>query len=244
MNVFRLKKKQEYTAEEILKQLDTCAEEFTFPMLDNGYIYPVHSKLSAYRDEERWALIIEVIGFNYRAGGHDGITNCLHIFGNCIDTKPGTDNANFLDITDNSSDFPTFDEEYMESLNPEAKTMVLRDKEVIINHNREFYLNKGIELDERGKIFVWEFLRGLEPEFNKEFEATEKEIRVRIPVDLAKIIELTEWYHPDCADSELPSKNETFKQIAKVLETGQTELYKPTTKPNNHCKNWPEGGTL
>lgn len=244
MNIFGFKKKQGYSSKDILKQLDKCAEDFTFPMLDNGYVYPVHSKMSAYRDEKRWALIIEVIGFNYRGGGHNGISNCLHIFGNCIETKPGTDNDNFLYITDDSSENSTFDEEYLESLNPETKTMVLRDKEIEINHNRDFYLNKGIELEEKDKIFVWEFLRGLEPEYNKEFEATEKEIRDRIPMDLPKIMELTEWNHPDCADSEIPSKSKTFKQIAKVLETGHAEFYKPTEKPNNHWKNWPDGGTL
>jgi hypothetical protein len=122
--------------------------------------------------------------------------------------------------------------------------MILREKEIIINHNREFYLTKGIELEEDDKIFIWEFLRGLEPEYNRDFEATEKEIRDRIPTDIPKVIELAEWNHPDCADSELPSKNETFKQIAKVLETGQKEFYKPTKKPNNHWKNWPDGGTF
>ena len=55
---------------------------------------------------------------------------------------------------------------------------------------------------------------------------------------------MTEWHHPDCADSELPSKNETFKLIAKTLETGKTDLYKPIKKPNNHWKNWPDGGKL
>lgn len=242
--MFGLMKKQDYSAQEILTQLDRCAEDFTFPMLDNGYIYPIHSKLSAYRDEKRWVLIIEVIGFNYRGGGHNGIDNCLHIFGNCIKSNPGTDNANFLSITNNGSDFPTFDEAYEESLNPAAKTMALRDKEILINHDREFYLNKGIELAESGKIMVWEFLRGLEPEFNKDFEATEEEIRERIPKDLPKIIELTEWHHPDCADSELPSNNETFQQIAKVLATGQKDFYRPTNPVNNHWKHWPDGGTL
>ncbi|RMB62767.1 hypothetical protein EAX61_04100 [Dokdonia sinensis] len=244
MNIFGFKRKKEYTAEDILEQLDRCANDFTFPMLDNGYIYPVHSKLSAYRDGNRWALIIEVIGFNYRSGGHNGISNCLHTYGNCIDTKPGTDNANFLYITDSSSDHPTFDDEYEESLNPKSKTMILRKNEIAINHNRKFYINKGIELEEDDKIFIWEFLRGLEPEHNKDFEATENEIRTRIPRDLPQIMELTEWNHPDCADSELPSRNETFQQIAKVLETGNTELYKPNVKPNNHWKNWPAGGTL
>jgi hypothetical protein len=244
MNIFGIKKNQEYSAKDILRQLDKCADDFTFPMLDNGYIYPVTSKLTAYRDEKSWVLIIEVIGFSYRGGGHNGINNCLHVFGNCIDTEPGTDNDNFLYLTNNSDDFKTFDEEYEESLNPKAKTMILRDKEIAINHNREFYLNKGIELEEDNKIFVWEFLRGLEPEFNDALVATEKEIRERIPSDLPKIMELLEWNHPDCANSEIPSKNKTFKQIAKVLETGQAEYYKPIEKPNNHWKNWPDGGAL
>lgn len=67
-------------------------------------------------------------------------------------------------------------------------------------------------------------MRGLEPEYNKDFEATEKEIRERIPTDLPKIMELMEWNHPDCADSQLPSKNETFKQITKVLEAGKNGI--------------------
>ena len=244
MKIFGFNKKQEYSAKDILKQLDKCAEDYTFPMLDNGYVYPIHSKLSAYRDQKRWTLIIEVIGFNYRSGGHNGINNCLHIFGNCIDTIPGTENENFLSLTDNSSDFPTFDEEYQENLNPKAESMILRNKKIAINHNREFYIDKEIKLEEADKIFVWEYLRGLEPEYNKEFEATEKEIRKRIPTDLPKIIELTEWNHPDCADSEIPSKNDTFRQIAKVLETGKTKFYKPNKEPNNHWRNWPDGGTL
>ena len=38
-------KKQEYSSKDILKQLDQCAEDYMFPMLDNGYVYPIHSKL-------------------------------------------------------------------------------------------------------------------------------------------------------------------------------------------------------
>ncbi len=244
MSIFGFNKKQGYSAKEILKQLDKCANDFTFPMLDNGYVYPVTSKISTYRDETRWAIIIEVVGFNYRGGGHNGITNCLHIFGNCLDYNPGTNNDNFLYITDNSSSGLTFDAEYQESLNPETKTMMLRDNEIEINHNCEFYKDKGIELEEDDKILIWEFLRGLLPEHEEKLWATEKEIRVRIPSDIPLFQSLTEWYHPDCADSELPSNNETFKMIAKTIETGQLELYKPTNEPNNHWKNWPDGGTL
>ena len=68
--------------EEILNQLDRCNAEYTFPMLDNGYVYLAGTKLTAYRDDECWAIVIEVIGFSYRGGGNNGISNYLHIFGN------------------------------------------------------------------------------------------------------------------------------------------------------------------
>jgi hypothetical protein len=87
-------------------------------------------------------------------------------------------------------------------------------------------------------------LRSLEPEYFNKFSATANEIRKRIPINLPKIMELTEWHHPEFANSELPSNNQTFKQIGKVLETGKVDYYKPTKKTNNHWKNWPNGGTL
>lgn len=236
--------KTNYTASEILEQLDKCAKECSFPILDNGYIHLVHSKLSAYRDDERWALVIEVIGFSPRDYGHEGVNNCLYIFGNCISMRLGLDDSSFLYLTHNSAECPTFDEEFEEFLNPVAKTMMIRDKEIKLNHNREFYLNKGIELVEEDKIRVHEVLRGLVPEFNKNLEATEEEIRSRIPTDLPKVLELLEWNHPDCAGSELPSNNETFQQIAKVLETSKLSHYNPSFPANNHWKNWSLGGTL
>ena len=33
------------TVDEILRQLDDSARKFTFPMLDNGYIYPLDVRL-------------------------------------------------------------------------------------------------------------------------------------------------------------------------------------------------------
>jgi hypothetical protein len=33
-----------------------------FPVLDNGYVYPVDVRLSAYADGCRWALVVEWLG--------------------------------------------------------------------------------------------------------------------------------------------------------------------------------------
>lgn len=236
--------RKDFTAKEILQQLDKCAEDFTFPMLDNGYVYPVDSRLTAYRDKTRWALIIEVVGFNFRGGGHNGITNSLHIYGNCLNFPPGLDNNNFLFLTGNSDEGNTFDEEQQDSLNPNVHSMLLRGQKIPVPHDSEFYLSKGISFEDEPHITIWEFLRGIAVDHQEHIFATEAEIRQRLPVDLPAVIRLNEWYHPDLASGEKPSENETFQMIAKVLETGDQQFYKPVNAPNNHWSNWPDGGVL
>jgi hypothetical protein len=56
------------TRKDILSVLDRCCGSFTFPMLDNGYIYPAATRLSLYRSNIDWAIVIEVFGFSPRAG--------------------------------------------------------------------------------------------------------------------------------------------------------------------------------
>lgn len=231
-------------AEEILAQLDKCSSEYTFPMLDNRYVYPAGTKLTAYRDDKRWAIVIEDIGFSYRGGGHDGISNCLYVYGNCLDYEPGTLNENFIYLTDDANNCNTFDDEEYFYLNPECKTFILRDQILPLYKDRTVYYDNGIEIDDPEQINAFEFLRLLDALHHDKLVATESEIKKRIPNNLKQIIELHNWFHPDVANEELPSNNETFIQIAKVLETGNIDYYKPTHEPNTNWKNWPEGGTL
>ena len=106
------------------------------------------------------------------------------------------------------------------------------------------YNASEIILEDEDKINAIEFLRLLDKLYHEKLVATEQEIIERIPKDIKKIIELHDWYHPDVSSNEMPSQNETFKLISKVLETGVIENYKPTNNSNTHCINWPEGGTL
>ena len=99
-----------YTEEEILNQLNDCARKFDFPALDNGYIYLADTRLSAFRDQTRWTIVIEVIGYSPRGGGHGGIENGLYCFGNALNRPPGMANDDFLFVTDDGPDRPTFDD--------------------------------------------------------------------------------------------------------------------------------------
>src|SRR5262249_4183660 len=55
-------------ADHILSILDRCCDPFTFPMLDNGYVYLAATRLSLYRSVMDWAIVIEVFGFSPRSG--------------------------------------------------------------------------------------------------------------------------------------------------------------------------------
>ncbi len=69
---------------EILSILDQCCDSFTFPMLDNGYVYLAATRLSLYRSELHWALVIEVFGFSPRAGIPD---NSIHTFSDSLHNR-------------------------------------------------------------------------------------------------------------------------------------------------------------
>lgn len=229
-------------ANDILEQLDQCTDDFVFPMLDNGYVYPITVRMNGYSDGVRWALIIEVVGHNVRAGGHDGVSNCLHSFGNCLGREPGTCNDDFISISDDGPDGPTFDDEFGYVVRQDVKSICVRAKVVPVDlHLAALDENGLLKQDE---TIAADLFRSLLPSHREEFLATEDELRRFIPLDLPLILRLDEWHHPDLANGHYPSQSETFRLVAKVLASADMSHYKPTKKPNTHWSNWPEGGTL
>lgn len=232
-----------FMTKEILAQFDRCAAEFTFPMLDNGYVYLADVRLEAYRDEARWALVIEVVGVHNRASGHDGINNCLHLFGNCLKRPPGTANEDFLHLTDDGAEGPIFDEYSLDIVRPDARSIGVRGRAVEFTLDTPEFAKYGIDL-ESAEVHTHELLRLLIEQDRVPFLATEAELRNRVPPDLPMVLRLDEWHHPDLAAGEVPSGSETFQMIAEVLVTGDSFRYRPAKPPNTHWKHWPEGGTL
>jgi hypothetical protein len=56
--------------------------------------------------------------------------------------------------------------------------------------------------------------------------------------------ETTKTYNKFERDNNRPSSYETWQQIAEVIITGDTSLYKPTLQANSHWKNWPNSGSM
>jgi hypothetical protein len=231
-------------SQEILQQLDNCADDFQFPMLDNGYVYLADTRMSVYASPSNWAIIIEVLGYNPRAWKTDGFDNCLYCFGNFLGCKIGTDNANFLFPISDGMSAPLFAENEPEIINEFARDVKIRENLFPITNDLNAYARSGIILEAPPSVHAFEFLRLLAITYRDLLLATEAELRARVIGDIPLMLQINEWHHPDIVIGEKPSQNETFILIAEMIDKLDTSIYHSSKSPNTHWSNWKDGGTL
>lgn len=158
---------------EVLEQLDAAAADHLFPDLGHGYYYAVDARHHGDRDDARWALIVETLGYSPRSGN---LVDVLHVFGNCLtEGQPGYDNGDFLDRVDNWDDVEDADEPEMYGGGP----VMVRGREITV-------------AGQPGEELV-DVLRRLVPERRDLLLAGETELRRRIPPDLPEVLRLDDW---------------------------------------------------
>jgi hypothetical protein len=245
-----------FDADEILSILDRCCDAFTFPMLDNGYVYLAATRLSLYRSSTDWAMVIEVFGFSPRAGLPD---TCIHTFASRLMRRDSPDDyasreayEAYLAIHPHDefdTVFPIQEGSWLdvddgEFLADDASEVILRNGTIAIPSAKDYEL-RDIQLEEPLRVRVFEFCRFLADIAREPVLATPQERRVSVLSNMEQILQLEEWNHPDVVrDEERPSGSETFRQLAQVLALGDVRLYRPSEPPNTHWRNWPEGGSL
>lgn len=243
----------DWTSEKILEVLDDCAEEFVFPVLDNGYVYLAATRMSVYRSEKDWAIVIEVFGFSPRSGYPDvqiyTFASKLHdrnpssnyvseeAYKAYLENNPFNE-SRFIYPVDNSDWINEEDQEYVN----ENGICVLRGNEIPSPEQSDFK-EFGIKLEEDAPL-TFEFCRFLAEKYRDLVLCTEEERRVSIAPEMNLLLQLDTWSHPDISGDELPSSSESFQQIAKMIVEQSPELFTQTKNDNTHWSNWPEAGTL
>ena len=243
-----------HSAADILQILDDCAEDCTFPMLDNGYVYLAATRLSLFRSDTAWAMVIEVFGFSPRAELPDihvyTFSNALHARNRPEDyispeahaaylaNNPGNESRFFHPIEEGD-----WQEEDVENVAAHAGTIELRGERVPLA-SLEDYATYGIELAEPPRIQVFELCRWLAATHRDQVLANLVERRISVSPDMTELLVLDDWHHPDLVNRQVPSQTGTFRQLAEVLVTGDVSRYTAPEEPNTHWRNWPEGGTL
>jgi hypothetical protein len=236
----------------ILNVLDGCTRKFAFPALDNGFWYLAASRLSLHYSPDDWALVIEIFGYNPRAGIPD---TSVHTFASRLHNRHPPDSYSqeqretYLAQNPNNecaffhpvADGPWMDDEAAEMVSPTG-FVELRSNRVPLP-SLDQYAEAGIDLSE-DRPAIYELCRYLASRHRDAVMATSIERRVNVPPQLVELLVLEDWHHPNLIAKELPSQTETFRQLVQVLSTGDRSLYRPTESPNTHWSNWPDGGSL
>jgi hypothetical protein len=239
--------------EKVLSILDQCAENFTFPVMDNGYVYLAATKLSVYRSNSDWAIVIEVFGFSPRS---DEPEIQIYTFSSTLRNRNEVSNFVSKEAYDKylinnpynefgfvypieNSDW--INEEESECLN-ENSVCILRGINVPLPELTE-YTELGIELEGDSPL-IFEFCRYLAGKYREKVLCSEEERRVNVLPEMKLILQLDDWHHPDISGGALPSSTKTFQQIAEVIETGDLKFIKNSGIKNTHWVNWPEAGRL
>ena len=240
---------------QILKILDDCCEAFTFPMLDNGYVYPAAFRLTLFRSDFDWAIVIEVFGFSPRSGLPD--IN-VSTFASRLRNRPSRERyvneiaykAYLKNNPNNESRFyyPIEEGTWQDEENGDLVAVGVQDVllrgEAIAVPSHETFEKLGIRQDSSQRTTVFELCRALAAVHRELVLATPDERRANVLTELPQILELDDWNHPDLAGGVKASDSETFQQIAKVLATGDLTQYRPSLLGNTHWRNWPGGGQL
>ncbi len=262
-------KKMTFTQQEILEELDLAFQDKQgayfplkkdeeiiynfFPDLEHGYFFTAGSKIHLYADSSRWAIVFEKSGYSNR--GYAARIE-LDYFGNCINYIKEVSgkweyisNSQILTLIspDEFTRIKDPDENSYELINSDTKQIQIRDTVFMFDNNYENYKNLGINTDTthdnpKNLISFEALIRYLNETSPALISATEKEITEHIPNDIPKIMTIDKFHFESWYDkSKLPSQQETYQLIAKILTTRDSSNWKPTLKANNHWSNWESG---
>ncbi len=188
------------TEQQILHTLDNSNDGYycSFVELGQAYSYQIDTRLNVFRgDGGRWAIAIERLGYNPQAGA---IILDIHYYGNCLINLESYNDRPTSYYSIHPIDSDNFNETIEnEVLRPHAKFWLVRGQRVPLSHDKQDYINAGIELKEiePDEISAEEVGRLVILTNRDIFRASDKELYKSIPADLKKILVLDEWFHKD-----------------------------------------------
>lgn len=171
--------------------------------MDNGYVYLAASRLTLFRSETEWAIVIEVFGFSPRAGLPDTsvytFASSLHnrktpeqyvnrkAFENYLKNKPNNEFYSAYPIAEGSWQ----DSTNLEMLAENTTELKLRE-EIVCLPSVEMYKTYGIDLQEQGRPRVFELCRFLAATKREKVLGTPQECRANVLPELQQILQLEE----------------------------------------------------
>jgi hypothetical protein len=213
-----------FSAEEILAAWDGLAADFEFAGFNNMNYDTADARLHLFRDDSRWALVIEET-VDWPAA--DGLMTLSFVSGTGLKGSPGL-GATLYAV---EADFDEDEDE--EPVLPSEVTV--RGNTVKVPADSIIAQAEEDDVSEAFGLLVW-----LLGQHRSELFRSSEELEALVD-GLPHILQLDDWCHPDVYLDGKVSSSETFQQLADVLATGDTDKYKGTETPNNRdWKKWLE----
>lgn len=261
-----------FTQEEILQELDLSFHgipssyypsgnrgdiKYNFFLdLEHGFCETAGSRIHLYADTLNWAIVFEKSC--YQIKGFDSVIELIYV-GNCIeysiDKQPHRNYITNLVIVTliSSEEYERItnenggEMELYELISASAKKVNIHNKEILIEHDPFKYDSLGIELrdyDNPNKLIGFtDLLRYINETDPTIISATEDEIKKYFKRDIPKIMTINNFHFKSIYDkSVVPSMQETYQLIAKILFSQDIAFWQPTLEANNHWSNWESGG--
>lgn len=222
---------------DILQQLDSYAEEYDFPMLNNVYFYNADIRLTAFRNSSEWLIVFEEIAVSEK---QYAFVNSVSAYGNKIE-KAGAQQA--ITVISEVPGKPIWDENRNFLLDRWNFDVVINGKIRNFTPSPKDYKRAKVDVESNIKVpaQILSLLTFLIP---NEFFLTDGrllEICDRTNSNLEKFIQMEDWYHPNIADDELPSQSECLRSLALAIARNDQDLYTcPEEALNTHWSNWEE----
>jgi hypothetical protein len=214
--------------EDILNCLDKAARNWDFPGFDNINYDMVTARLTGFINDDNWALTIEQVVSWYSLNGVEPVL-MISVFGSHVLINEPF--VIYFPVRYPLNELEEDDEDI-----PESISVMIRGEQFIINSSeieRNPHLSDYIDFD---------LMIHLVDRYRAKILATETEFREIVPAQLAQIIQLDNWHHPDVynpnSEFSMPSKTKSMQAIAQVLVSGKPELYQPCEEDNVDWRKW------
>jgi len=223
----------------ILKLLDKQARNHQFPTMESieGYWHFGAAKLTSFRSDAEWLIVIDSIIYNVAQRCFDHL---VYAFGNKVEEASLED---FWQLRQNMVEAPghpiASEDDCSFLLNKFDYSLVVNGHVRQFTSTKSDYQSAGIAPDTPVEAQVLRLLVSRHAE--ELFLSVERllELCGRAGVGLEEFVVLKEWHHPDVTGDEKPSDSSTFQMLATALAKGDPGLYIPDRQPNTHWSHWP-----
>lgn len=214
-------------ANKILHVLDSYAEDFDFPILDNYNFDLAQCRLSVFKDEENWLIVFEIVGVDR----NQNIVNDLYVYGN--DAEEQGLIISLDDIVTLSDKEELFDDDAQFLVSPFQLDLIVNKKPVVLKPKGEDYAQLGIAPKPFNSNKLARFLSA---HCKETFWLNTSDMFQEIGAVTSPPLfyQTEEWEH---TKEEKPSENQFFQSLAKAIErNNKNTIYAGNS--NTHWSNW------